>query len=158
MNEFGDNEWQIEEKAMKNQTLPPVRYEDLFLKGEDPKGKDYEITKWGDLVTVDKICQKFDVFNPTWINMRERKGYEFLSHGLFQCLIQGLQSPNPDVKLCAILVDERIQEKHNWNRTTGIPTKCCLIQCDPRICLATKVSQIHKINNRNSGIREIHNF
>lgn len=84
-NEFGDNEWQIVVKAMKNQTLPPVRYEDLFLKGEDPKGKDYEITKWGDLVTVDKICQKFDVFNPTWINMRERKGYEFLSHGLFQC-------------------------------------------------------------------------
>ena len=26
---FGNNEWQIVEKAVNNQTLPPVRYEDL---------------------------------------------------------------------------------------------------------------------------------
>lgn len=44
-NSFGDIEWQILKKAMKKQILTLVRHEYLFLKGENPKGRDYEITK-----------------------------------------------------------------------------------------------------------------
>ena len=51
--------------------------------------------------------QKFDVFNEAWINSREKQGYKFLSYGLFQCRIQGLHSPDFDIKICVILVDER---------------------------------------------------
>lgn len=109
-NKFGDGEWQIIEQAIRNQTLPPVRYKDLFREGENPKGKNDEMTKWGNLVTVDQICQKFDVFNETWINMRPNQGYKFLSHGLFQCRIQGLHSPDPEIRICDILVDERISD------------------------------------------------
>ena len=109
-NEFGENEWQVVEQSMKDQTLPPVRYEDLFLRGDNPKGKNYKQTKWGDLVTITQISQNFDVFNPDWINIAHHKKYEYISHGLFQCRIQGLHSPNPDAKICAILVDKRTQE------------------------------------------------
>lgn len=107
-NNFGEGEWQIIEKAIKNQTLPSVRYKDTFEEGENPRGKTYEITKWNNLVTVNNFCQKFDVFNEAWINSREKQGYKFLSHGLFQCRIQGLHSPDFDIKICVSLVDERI--------------------------------------------------
>ena len=93
---------------MRDQTLPPVRYEDLFLRGDNPKGKNYELTKWRDLVTVTQRSKNFDIFDPAWINMAQHKKYEYLSHGLFQCRIQGLHSLEPDVKICAILVDKRI--------------------------------------------------
>lgn len=83
-NEFGDNEWQIIKNALIEQKLPPVRNEDLFLFGDRPEGKHYKITKWGDLVTVDQIYQKFDVFDPTWIKMGIDKGFSYISHGLFQ--------------------------------------------------------------------------
>lgn len=89
-NKFGDNEWQVVETALKQQKLPSVRNEYLFLFGSRPKGKTYEITKFGNLVTVNQIHQKFDVFDSNWINMVIEKAYEFISHGLFQCRMQGL--------------------------------------------------------------------
>ncbi|XXG61371.1 hypothetical protein AAC387_Pa05g0004 [Persea americana] len=46
-NKFGNNEWQVVETSLKEQRLPPVRNEDLFLFGNRPKGKTYEITKYG---------------------------------------------------------------------------------------------------------------
>ena len=107
-NEFGETKWQVVEQAMRDQTLPPVRYEDLFLRGDNPKGKNYKLTKWRDLVTVTQRSKNFDIFDPAWINMAQHKKYENLSHGLFQCRIQGLHSLEPDVKICAILVDKRI--------------------------------------------------
>ena len=74
------------------------------------KEKSYELTKWGDLVTITQISQKFDVFSPDWINMAHHTKYEYISHGLFKYRIQGLYSHDPNVKICASLVDERIQE------------------------------------------------
>lgn len=53
---------------------------------------------------------KIDVFNDAWINMRQRQEYQFLSHGLFLCRIQGLHSPDPEIRICAKLVDERISD------------------------------------------------
>ena len=106
-NEFSNREWQIVVDSLREQKLPPVRHEDVFLFGNKPKGKTYRITKWGNLHTVNQIHQKFDVFNQIWINEAERAGFSFISFGLFQCKMQGLHHPNPDVKLCIILVDER---------------------------------------------------
>ena len=57
-----------------------------------------------------QISQKFDVFSPDWINMAHHTKYEYISHGLFKYRIQGLYSHDPNVKICASLVDERIQE------------------------------------------------
>lgn len=106
-NRFGEEEWQIIERAIENQTLTSVRYQDIYKEGDNPRGKTYEIPKWENLVTVNNFCQKFDVFNEAWINLRERQGYKFLSHGLFQCRIQGLHGPDLDIRVCVILVDER---------------------------------------------------
>ena len=74
---FGNNEWQIVEKAVNNETLPPVRHKDLFKAEECPKGKFYELTKWTNLVIVKNIYEKIDVFNEVWINQRKKQGFKF---------------------------------------------------------------------------------
>ena len=82
-NEFGDKEWQIIADCLREQKLPPVRHEDLFLFGNRPKGKTYKITKWGNYHKVIQKYQKFDVFNQTWIDNAEKAGFSYLSFGLF---------------------------------------------------------------------------
>lgn len=106
-NEFGDKEWQIVADYIREQKLPPVRHEDLFILGKRPKGKTYRITKWGNYHKVNQIHQKFDVFHPALIDDAEKAGFSYISFGLFKCKMQGLHHPDPDVKLCIILVDER---------------------------------------------------
>lgn len=109
-NKFGENEWQIIEKATIEEKLPPDRNEDLFIFADKPVGEGYEITKWGNLETLTRIVQKFDVFHPDWIREGITKGFSFVSHGLFQCRLQGLHSPDPNVRICTVLVDERIAD------------------------------------------------
>jgi len=36
-NRFGEEEWQIVERAIENQTMPSVRYEDIYKAGEKPR-------------------------------------------------------------------------------------------------------------------------
>lgn len=38
-NRFGEEEWQIVERAIENQTMPSVRYEDIYKAGEKPRGR-----------------------------------------------------------------------------------------------------------------------